>query len=106
MKIKIKGQWFELSLTPIENEEQSVVENLFNFDKETLKNIETFFNENNLLYKKIYRYDYIDFKEKYDKSNILTTKKLTILFRKFAEINNYEIKDFNTMGNRYFIISK
>lgn len=106
MKIKLKGQWFELSLTPIENKEQSVVENLFDFDKETLKNIEIFFNENNLLYKKIYRSDYLKFKEKFDNDNILTTKKLTILFRKFAEINNYEIRDYNTMGNRYFIISK
>lgn len=102
MKIKIKGEWFEVTLTPIEKKEQSVVEN---FDNLMLKNIEIFFNENNLLHKKIHRSDYANFKERFDKSNILTTKKLTILFRQFAKINNYEIKDFNTMGNRYFIIS-
>lgn len=106
MKITIKGQLFELMLTPILSEHTSVEGKVLSFDDEILKNINTYMELKNMFCTKIYRHDYLEFKKLYDKHDILTTKKITILFRKFAEINNYIIKDFNTMGKRSFVILK
>lgn len=106
MKIRIKGQLFELTITPIEEDSESVVKNIDSVNNKLINNIEEYFNEFNLFGKRIYRNDYILFKEKYDKHNVLTTKKLTIMFKHFAELNSYNFEDFNTCGKRYFVISK
>lgn len=106
MKIKLKGQWFEVTLTPIEIEEQSVVKSINTFDDEMLVNIESFIKENDLINKNIFRWHYEEFKEKYDKYNILTTKKMTLLFHRYAKENELNFNSLNSNGNRYLRISK
>ncbi len=106
MKIKLKGQWFEVTLTPIENEEQNVVKSINTFDDEMILNIELFIKENDLLNKSIFRWHYEEFKEKYDKYDILTTKKLTLLFHRYANENKLFFNSLNSNGTRYLRISK
>lgn len=100
MKIKIKGQMFQVTLTPIENEcNDSTFENYM------IRNIGLFFNENNLLNKKIYREDYDKFKKQFDKFDSLSTKKITLLFAKFAENNKLEFNSLKSNNVRSILIS-
>jgi hypothetical protein len=105
MKIKIKGEWFKVTLTPIENENKEVLSNDFALNNYMLKNIELFFNENNLLNKRIFRSDYEKFKNQYDNLDILSTKKITLLFAEFAKNNNLKFNSLKNNNIRSILIS-
>lgn len=105
MKIKIKGSWFQVTLTAIENECDVKVKNDSSFDNYMIRNIELFFNENNLLNKKIYKEDYDKFKKQFDKFDSLSTKKITLLFAKFAKNNKLEFNSLKSNNVRSIVIS-
>jgi hypothetical protein len=105
MKIKIKGQTYEVTLTPIESKCNAKVKNDSTYENYMIRNIGLFFNENNLLNKKIYREDYDKFKKQFDKFDSLSTKKITLLFAKFAENNKLEFNSLNSNNVRSIVIS-
>jgi hypothetical protein len=105
MEIKIKGEWFKVTLTPIKNELMPTLKNDSIFNNNMIKNIELFFNKNNLLNKKIYRQDYQNFKKEFDKFDVLTTKKITLLFAEFAKNNKLEFNSLKSNNVRYILIS-
>lgn len=106
MKICLKGEWFELTLTPISVATKLRKKKVINGinDNEVINNIADFFHEQDLFGKKITKGDYINFYIKYGYENRLTIKKTTMLFCEFAKKFNYKSHKMNRSGVRYLII--
>lgn len=108
MKICLKGEWFELSLTPIsvanKLREKKIVNGIN--DHDVINDISEYFFNNNLFDKKITKGEYINFQIKYGYESRLTVKKTTMLFCEFAKKNNLKVVNMNRSGVRYLLISR
>ena len=106
MKILLKGEWYELTLTKIVTDVLPKKKKSVNGlnDDEVIENLNQFLIQKKLFGMDLKKGDYINFYCTYNYENLLTYKKTTMLLKELCNKYNYKFNNIHRNGKRYLII--